>query len=46
MLMLSKNDSNKKCAPKFIFLIKEEIQKDSEDFSGRKLTLKSDFGTF
>ena len=31
-LMLSKNDSNKKCAPKLIFFNEKTIEKDSDNF--------------
>ena len=49
-LMLSKNLNNKKCAPKLIFFNEKKIEKDSDDFWYRKLTLKvrrlDDFALF
>ena len=30
--MLLKNVNNKKCAPKFVFINKNKIKKDSDDF--------------
>ena len=49
-LMLSKNVNNKKCAPKFIFFNEKKIEKDSDNFWYRKLTLKvgrlGDFALF
>ena len=48
--MLSKNVNNKKCAPKLIFFNEKKIEKDSDNFWHRKLTLKvkrlSDFALF
>ena len=49
--MLSKNANNKKCAPKLIFFNeKKKIEKDSDNFWYRKLTLKvgrlGDFALF
>ena len=48
--MFSKNDNNKKCAPKLIFFNEKKIEKDSDNFWHRKLTLKvtfwSHFDTF
>ena len=38
--MLSKNVDNKKCAPKLIFFNEKKIEKDSDNFRHRKLTLK------
>ena len=38
--MLSKNVNNKKCAPELLFFIEKKIEKDSNDFWHRKLTLK------
>ena len=45
-VILSKQINNKKCAPKLVFFNQKKIAKDSDDFWPRKLTLKSDFGTF
>ena len=39
-LMLSKNVNNKKHAPKLIFFNEKKIEKDSDNFWRRKLTLK------
>ena len=39
-LILSKNVNNKKCAQKLKFFIEKKIEKDSDDFLHRKLTLK------
>ena len=39
-LMLSKSVNNKKCAPKLIFFNEKKIEKDSDNFWHRKLTLK------
>jgi hypothetical protein len=39
-LILSKNINNKKCAPKLIFFNEKKIQKNSDNFRCRKLTLK------
>ena len=48
--MLSKNVNNKKCAPKLIFFNEKKIEKDSDNFWHRKLTLKvkrlGDFALF
>ena len=48
--MLSKNVNNKKCAPKLIFFNEKKIEKDSDNFWYRKLTLKvkrlGDFALF
>ena len=48
--MLSKNVNNKKCAPKLIFFYEKKIEKDSDNFWYRKLTLKvkrlGDFALF
>ena len=48
--MLSKNVNNKKWAPKLIFFNEKKIEKDSDNFWYRKLTLKvgrlSDFALF
>ena len=44
--MLSKNVNNKKCAAKLIFFNEKKIEKDLDNFLHRKLTLKSNFGTF
>ena len=48
--MLSKNANNKKCAPKLIFFNEKKIEKDSDNFWYRKLTLKvkrlGDFALF
>ena len=48
--MLSKNVINKKCAPKLIFFNEKKIEKDSDNFWYRKLTLKvkrlGDFALF
>jgi hypothetical protein len=38
--MVSKNVNNKKCAPKLIFFNEKKIEKDSDNFWHRKLTLK------
>ena len=49
-MMLSKNVNNKKCAPKLIFFNEKKIEKDSDNFLYRKLTLKvkglGDFALF
>ena len=49
-LMLSKNVNNKKYAPKLIFFNEKKIEKDSDNFWYRKLTLKvkrlGDFALF
>ena len=49
-MMLSKNVNNKKCAPKLIFFNEKKIEKDSDNFWYRKLTLKvgrlGDFALF
>ena len=37
--MLSKNVNNKKCAPKLIFFNEKKIEKDSDNFIHRELTL-------
>ena len=39
-LMLSKNVSNNKCAPKLVFFNEQKIEKDSDDFWHRKLKVK------
>ena len=48
--MLSKNVNNKQCAPKLIFFNEKKIEKDSDNFWYRKLTLKvkrlGDFALF
>ena len=48
--MPSKNVINKKCAPKLIFFNEKKIEKDSDNFWYRKLTLKvkrlGDFALF
>ena len=48
--MLSKNVNNKKCASKLIFFNEKKIEKDSDNFWYRKLTLKvkrlGDFALF
>ena len=48
--MLSKNINNKKCPPKLIFFNGKKIEKDSDNFLYRKLTLKvkrlGDFAVF
>ena len=44
--MSSKNVNNKKCAPKLIFFKEIEIEKDSDDFILRKLTLNVKFWHF
>ena len=41
-----KNVNNKKCAPELIFLNKDKVEKDSDDFRCRKLTLKVKFWHF
>ena len=46
ILKLSKNVNNKKCAPKLIFFNKSKIEKDSDNFWHRKLTLKVKFWHF
>ena len=50
ILKLSKNVNNKKCAPKLIFFNEKKIEKDSDNFWCRKLTLKvkrlGDFALF
>ena len=49
-MMLSKNVNNKRCAPKLIFFNEKKIEKDSDNFWYRKLTLKvkrlGDFSLF
>jgi hypothetical protein len=45
-LKLPKNNFNKKCAPKILFLNEKKIQKDSNDFCHRKFTLKVQFQHF
>ena len=49
-MMLSKNFNKKKCAPKLIFFNEKKIEKDSDNFWYRKLTLKvkrlGDFALF
>ena len=46
-LILSKNVNNKKYAPKSVFFNKKKkIEKDSDDFWHRKLTLKVHFSRF
>ena len=46
-MMLSKNVNNKRCAPKLIFFNEKKIEKDSDNFWYRKLTLKvKRFGDF
>ena len=49
-MMLSKNVNNKRCAPKLIFFNEKKIEKDSDNFWYRKLTLKvgrlGDFALF
>ena len=49
-LMLSKNVNNKNCAPKLIFFNEKKIEKYSDRFWHKNLTLKvrfwSNFGTF
>ena len=42
-MVLSKNVNNKKCAPKLVIFNKKEIEKDSDDFWHKKLTLKAKF---
>ena len=44
--MLSKNANNKKFAPKLIFFNEKKIEKDSDNFCHRKLTLKVRFCHF
>ena len=44
--MLSKNVNNKKCAPKLIFFNEKRIERDSDDFWHRKLTLNVQFWHF
>ena len=39
-MKFSKNVNNKKCAPKLIFFNEKKIEKDSDNFWHRKLTLK------
>ena len=46
ILKLSKNVFYKKCGPKLIFFSEKKIQKDSNDFWHRKLTLKVKFWHF
>ena len=46
ILKLSKNVFYKKCGPKLIFFNEKKIQKDSNDFWHRKLTLKVRFRHF
>ena len=41
--MIPENINNKECAPKFVFFNEKKNQKDSNDFRGRKLTLKVKF---
>ena len=45
-MTLSKNVNNKQCTPKLIFFNEKKIQKDSDDFWHRKLTLKVKFWYF
>ena len=45
-MILSKNVNNNKCAPELIFFNEKKIQKDSDDFWHRKLTLKVKFWYF
>ena len=45
-MMLSKNVNNKKCAPKLVFFNEKKIEKDSDEFVPRKLTLKFTFWPF
>ena len=49
-MILSKNVNNKKCASKLIFFNEKKIEKDSDNFWYRKLTLKvkrlGDFALF
>ena len=44
--MLSRNVKNKKCTSKLAFYIGKKIEKDSDDFWYRKLTLKVKFWHF
>jgi hypothetical protein len=44
--MLSENVNNKKCAPKLVFFNENKIEKDTDDFSHRKLILKVKFWHF
>ena len=44
--MLSKNVTNKKCALKLIFFNENKIEKYSDDFPHRKLSLKVKLGHF
>ena len=46
ILKLSKNVFYKKCGPELIFFSEKKIQKDSNDFWHRKLTLKVRFRHF
>ena len=46
ILKLSKNVFYKKCGPKLIFFNEKKIQKDSNDFWHRNLTLKVRFSHF
>ena len=39
-MMSSKKVNNKKCAPKLVFFYEKKVEKDSDDFWHRKLTLK------
>ena len=45
-MILSKNVNNKKFAPKLVFFYKKKVEKDSDDFWHRKLTLKVKFWHF
>ena len=45
-MILSKNVNNKKCAPKLVFFNEKKIEKDSDNFWHRKLTLKVKFWHF
>ena len=42
-LILAKNVGNKKCLPKLLFFNEKQIEKYSDDFPHRKLTLKVKF---
>ena len=45
-MFLSQNVNNKKCAPKLVFINEKKIEKNSDDFWHRKLTLKVKFWHF
>ena len=44
--MLSRNFNNEKCPPKLVFFNEKKVEKDSDDFWPRKLTLEVKFWHF